>query len=110
MLETLSVIVVAATAPAGYLWGALLTARRRQNSLGRYLAVGTALTLVLCMALWKRMSISATYAQFHGDFGVRPLAGSEMGSIILWLLLILGFASTWTLFSLYRLGQQASHG
>jgi hypothetical protein len=109
MLETLSVVVVAATVPAGYFWGALLTARRRQSTIGRYLAIGAVLVFVLCIALWKRMSVEATYAQFHGDFGIRPLAGSELGYVILWLWLVLGLASTWTLFSLYRLGQQATH-
>jgi hypothetical protein len=109
MLETMAVVVAAASVPSGFFWGATLVARRHQSALGRYLAVGGVLVLALCIALWRRISTQATYAQFHGDFGLQPLAGTEFGYAILWMLLLLGLASTWTLFSLFRLSQQAAH-
>lgn len=108
MLETVSLLAVASSVPLGFLWGAQLIARRRHNSLSRYLAVGAVLGLVICIGLWKRIGTQATYAQFHGDFGLRPLAGTEFGYLILWMLLLLGLASTWTVFSLFKLCQQAA--
>jgi hypothetical protein len=109
ILETLSVIAAAMSAPAGYLWGAALTARRRLNRLSRHIAIGSVLALLLCAALWKRITIQATYAQFYGNFGLQPLQGTELGYVILWMLLVLGLASTWTLYSLFKLGQQSTH-
>ncbi len=107
MFETVSVIGAGASVPAGFAWGAALVTRRHQATLGRHLTVGGVLTLGLCIALWDRIGTQATYAQFHGDFGRRPLAGTEFGYVILWLLLLLGGASTWTLLSLFKLSQQA---
>jgi hypothetical protein len=108
MLETVTLVIVASSVPAGFLWGAALVARRHQNALGRYLAGGAVLALALCLGLWKRIATQSTYAQFHGDFGLRPLAGTEFGYLILWLLLLLGLTSTWTLFSLFKLSQRAT--
>jgi hypothetical protein len=108
MLETVSVIAAATSVPLGFFWGAVLVARRRQNVLSRYLAIGAVLTLAICIGLWKRIGTQATYAQFHGDFGLRPLAGTEFGYVILWILLLLGLASTWTLFSLFKLSQHSA--
>lgn len=109
MLETLCVVSAAMSAPGGYLWGAALTTRRRQNILSRYIAGGAVLALLLCIALWKRITVQATYAQFHGDFGLQTLEGTELGYAILWMLLVLGLASTWTLYSLFKLEQQSTH-
>lgn len=108
MLETLCVVTAMLSAPSGYLWGAALTARRRQNSLSRHIAGGTVIAVLLCIALWKRITIQATYAQFHGDFGLRPLDGSDLGYVILWMLLVWGLASAWTLYSLFKLGQRST--
>jgi len=109
MLETLCVVTAAMSAPSGFLWGAALTIRRRQNILSQHVAGGTVVALLLCIVLWKRIIIQATYAQFHGDFGLQTLEGTELGYVILWMLLVLGLASTWTLYSLFKLEQQTAH-
>ena len=109
MLETLCVVTAAMSAPGGYLWGAALTIRRRQNILSRHVAGGTVVALLLCIVLWKRITIQATYAQFHGDFGLQTLEGTALGYVTLWMLLVLGLASTWTLYSLFKLEQQTTH-
>jgi hypothetical protein len=109
MLETLCVVAAAISAPGGYLWGAALTTRRRQNILSRHIAGGAVVALLMCIALWKRMTIQATYAQFHGGFGLQTLEGTELGYVILWMLLVLGLASTWTLYSLFKLERDSAH-
>jgi len=109
MAETLCVIVAALTVPLGFLWGATLSVRRRLNSLARRIAILSCGSVALCAALWKRMSVQATYAQFHGDFGVRPIAGTELGYAVLWMLILMGLATTWTLVSLVKLGRKLTN-
>lgn len=50
-----------------------------------------------------RLSVEATYAQFHGDFGTRPAAGGPLGYALIWSTLILAAGATWTAHSLKRL-------
>jgi hypothetical protein len=55
----------------------------------------------------RRLPVQATYAQYHGDFGVQAISGSDLGYALLWLLTLFGLAITWTTVSLYRMGQQS---
>ena len=107
--ETLSVMLAALSVPMSYLWGAVLAGRRRLGLLTRHIAVTACVTILLCALLWKRMSVQATYPQFHGDFGVQPVAGSNLGYAILWMLILLCLATVWTLVALTRLGQQTTN-
>jgi hypothetical protein len=64
------------------------------------LFAGVVLTLGALMLGLRRFAVQGSYAQFHGDFGTQPLAGSSLGYAILllgfWLTLGLGFA-VWNL-------------
>ena len=103
--ETLSVMLATLSVPISFLWGATLAGRRHLGLVTRHIAATACVTLLLCALLWKRMSVQATYTQFHGDFGVQPVAGSNLGYAILWMLILLCLATTWTLVSLTKLGQ-----
>lgn len=48
----------------------------------------------------RRLMVSATYAQFHGAFGVEPVAATSLGKGILWSALALVAGVVWTLRSL----------
>ena len=104
--ETLFVLVAALSVPLGFIWGAAASTRRRWNILTRRITL-VAIALVTTGApLLPRLTVQATYAQFHGDFGIRPISGTELGYALLWMFTILGIATTWTMISLYRMGQQ----
>lgn len=104
--ETLFVIIAALSVPLGFIWGAPASTRRRWNILTRRITlVGIAL-VTTGAPLLPRLTVQATYAQFHGDFGIRPISGTDLGYALLWMFTILGLATTWTLISLYRMGQQ----
>jgi hypothetical protein len=66
----------------------------------RLLAAGVVLTLGAGMLGLRRFAVQGSFAQFHGDFGTQPLAGSSLGYAVLllgfWLTLGLGFA-VWNL-------------
>ena len=104
--ETLYVLVAALSVPLGFIWGAPASIRRRWNILTRRITLVAIALVTTGAALLPRLTVQATYAQFHGDFGIRPISGTELGYALLWMFTILGLATTWTLISLYRMGQQ----
>ncbi|HYJ10431.1 MAG TPA: hypothetical protein VEX18_15510, partial [Polyangiaceae bacterium] len=69
----------------------------------RLLGTGAVVTLASVMLGLRRFAVQGSYAQFHGDFGTQPLAGSSLGYAVLllgfWLAAGLGFA----LWNLHRL-------
>ena len=104
--ETFSVLFAALSVVLGYHWGAAPSARGRWNIVGRRLIlVGLAFAVTLA-AIFSRLKVHATYAQYHGDFGIRPLSGSELGYALIWLLIVFGLGVTWTMVSLYKIGRQ----
>jgi len=104
--ETFCVVFAALSVVAGYLWGAAPSARGRWNVIGRrMLGVGVAFTATLA-SLFPRLKVQATYAQYHGDFGIRPLSGGDLGYSVLRMLIVLGLSTALTIFSLYKMGRQ----
>jgi len=104
--ETFSVVFAASSAVLGFIWGAEPSARRHWNVIGRRMIL-VGIALVTTMApLIPRFKVQATFTQYRGDFGIRPIAGTELGYALLWMLVLLGLAGTWTIFSLYRMGRQ----
>jgi hypothetical protein len=90
-----------ASVPGGFLLARLLLERGSDEaSLLRVLSGGAVFTLGGVMLGLRRFAVQGTYAQFHGDFGTQPLAGSSLGYAVLllgfWLTAGLGFA-VWNL-------------
>jgi hypothetical protein len=92
-----------ASVPLGF---ALVTRARKARqpaTLARMVGLpvlGVTLFLVL---FFSRLSVQATYAQFHGDFGTRPVAGSPLGHALIWTTLILVASISWTAVALRRM-------
>lgn len=87
--------------PGGYLLGRSLLERAGEEAgLVRSLAAGVILTVGALMLGLRRFAVQGSYAQFHGDFGTQPIAGSSLGYAVLllgfWLTAGLGFA-VWNL-------------
>ena len=79
------VLVAGASVPLGTIV-ALPAARARR--LGSLVRIGAAPAVVVCgLFAWgaRRLVVSATYAQFHGDFGTQSIASSALGRGILWM-------------------------
>jgi hypothetical protein len=94
-------LMTLASVPGGFLLGRQLLERAGdEGNLLRVLSAGAVLTLGAVMLGLRRFSVQGTYAQFHGDFGTQPLAGSSLGYAVLllgfWLTAGLGFA-VWNL-------------
>jgi len=103
VLSTLVLLCDVASIPLGFVLGqrasehAAFTARIRLVGLP-LLAAG-----IFVIILFPRLSVQATYAQYHGDFGTRPVAGSPLGYALLWTAVVLAGATAWTAYALRRM-------
>lgn len=79
--------------PAGFLAAAPATRARRSASVLRLGAVTALAAVAVTLALVPRLSVRATYAEFHGDFGTEPVTQSPLGWGIFWVGLVLGLAT-----------------
>jgi hypothetical protein len=50
----------------------------------------------------RRLSVSATYAGFHGGFGATPISASALGRGVLFMLIVGALGVAWTVRSLAR--------
>jgi hypothetical protein len=86
----------AVSVPLGFIAAASSAGKRH---LGALLVLGTPPTVVVLACLLRaaaRLSVHASYAQFHGDFGTRPIAGSSLGHALLWMDTVLALGIAWT--------------
>ncbi len=58
----------------------------------------------------RRLAVSATYAQFHGDFGTEPIGASLLGKGVLLMGTVLVVAVAWTVRSLTRMAADGPSG
>jgi hypothetical protein len=88
--------------PGGFLLGSLLLERADEATLLRALGGGLVLTAGAVMLGLRRFAVQGSYAQFHGDFGIQPLAGGSLGYAILLLGFWLTAGLTFALWNLRR--------
>ena len=104
-LQLALVLVDAASVPIGFVVAASYA---RARKLMPVLTLGTspAIFVLACIALTAgRLGIQASYAQFHGDFGTRPIAGSSLGYALLWMDALLIMGVVWTTRQVHRLAR-----
>jgi len=102
-LQLALVLVDAASVPVGFVVAASYARSRKLVPLFT-LGTSPALFALACVAVAAgRLGIQASYAQFHGDFGTRPVAGSSLGYALLWMDTLLVAGAVWTTRQLQRL-------
>lgn len=92
-------------------WAAAHPLRRRR--LAPVFALMAAPAVVLAVALplsLRRLAVSATFAQFHGDFGTEPIGASVLGKGVLLMGFMLALGIGWTVHSLARMGAETAAG
>ena len=80
--------------------------RSRARRLAEVVRLGAASGLAavaLTLALFPRLTVRTSYAQYHGDFGTEPVAGSPLGMSLFWVLAVVALASAYTGRALRRL-------
>jgi hypothetical protein len=93
LVSVAGTLLALVSVPVGFLVAA--PAARAQHTVGvaRLGAVAALATVALTLALFPRLSVRATYAEFHGDFGTEPVARSTLGWGLLWVSFVLGGAT-----------------
>ena len=94
--DLLLVLLSAGSCLLGFVVSAKAAAERRTTLLVRLAGSALLPALAFVFATFRRLAQSANYAQFHGDFGIRPVAGSALGYALLWMLAVLAGSVIWT--------------
>jgi hypothetical protein len=96
-LDLTLVVLAAATLPIGFAIAAPWAIAKRGPLLLKVAAGFGAVVLVACVLAARRLSVSASYAQYHASFGVVPLGQTTLGRGVLlsWMSLLAGFG--WSL-------------
>jgi hypothetical protein len=99
------VLIDAVSVPMGFALAARSASFEEVARLVRLSALPALLVASFLLATAQRLSVAATHAQYHGDFGTRSLAGSPTGYALLWMSAVLAGGVIWTLHSLRKLGR-----
>jgi hypothetical protein len=102
------VLLTAASVPAGFAAAARPAAAKRLSHLVRIGALPAILAAAFLAAAFRRLEVDGSYAQYHGDFGTRPVAGSSLGWALLWMCAVLTGGIAWTLRCLRMLSRRAA--
>lgn len=106
-VDTAWVLLDAASVPAGFARAARHARVKRSGPIMRLVALPAAVALGLVLATLPRLSVHASYAQYHGDFGTRPVSGSPLGFALLAMTLILLVGASVTVIWLRRSSRAA---
>ena len=93
LVSVAGTLLALVSVPAGFLTAAPATRARRTTTVLRLGSVSALLAVAVTLALVPRLSVRATYAEFHGDFGTEAVAASPLGWGLLWVGLVLGLAT-----------------
>ncbi|MCL2776453.1 MAG: hypothetical protein FWD73_00510 [Polyangiaceae bacterium] len=96
------VLFSAAQIPVGFALAAPWVMAKRRSRLLSVSVIVLGVVFVAGVLFNKRLGVSATFAQYHGGFGVVPIGRSPLGRGVLlsWVALVLGYA--WTVHALRR--------
>jgi hypothetical protein len=105
----LGLVLLAGATVIGSFWLAVPAVRKRH--FGPVVSAVVAPTVVAVAGLTfaaRRLAVSGTYAQFHGEFGTQPISESPLGKGVLLMGVVLALAIAWTVRWLNRLGAEAN--
>jgi hypothetical protein len=102
-LHAATLLADVASVPLGFVLAVRASERAALSMVVRLAGVPLVAVGVFVIILFPRLSVQATYAQFHGDFGTRPVAGGPLGYALIWSGFCLSAAAAWTAYALRRM-------
>jgi hypothetical protein len=105
-VEMLALILTISSPSIGFVLSARAASRRENNVLLRGAVILATLLIAIIVGLHHRFATEANYAQFHGSFGTRSIAGGNLGLSLLWINALVAISAGWLFYQLKRLGQK----
>jgi hypothetical protein len=91
------VLLSGAMVPLGLLVSAPAARQRRLGAIVWLVSVPGVLATALFAWGARRLAVSASYAQFHGDFGTVPISASALGKGVLFMVVVGALGVGWSL-------------
>lgn len=93
-VDFLFILLSALSLPGGFALAAPWAVARRGSRIFQVAAALSAVVVIVAALSRQRLGVSATYAQYHGGFGILPLGQSPLGRGILlsWSAIALAYA------------------
>ena len=101
------VLLSGSSVVAGFVVAAPLIRKRKMSTVTAIAIAPTSIGLALLALFARRMALSATYAQYHGEFGTEPIAVSALGRGILFMGIILAAAVAWCVRALWAMNAES---
>jgi len=103
----LLLVGVASGSVVGGFWVAAHPLRRRRSGVAFALMAAPAILMAAALPLSvRRLAVSATFTQFHGDFGTEPIGASVLGKGVLLMGWMLALGVAWTVHSIARMASE----
>jgi hypothetical protein len=100
----MALVLFAAGAVVGGFCLAVPTVRKRRfGPVITLLVVPGAVSVAALIVAARRLAVSGSFAQFHGDFGTEPIAASTLGRGVLFMGVVLALGIAWTVRALLRM-------
>jgi hypothetical protein len=96
-VDLVLVFAASATIPLGFAVSRAQALSGQRAWLMRFAAAPTAVVLLMLALSARRLAVSATYAQYHGAFGVSSITTSSLGRGILLAAITLVAAIAWSI-------------
>jgi hypothetical protein len=104
----LGLVLLAGAAVVGGFWLAVRPVRKRRSGpVVAMVAAPGALGVVGLTLAARRLAVSGTYAQFHGDFGTEAIGASTLGKGVVLMGVVLALGIAWTVRALLRMSAEA---
>jgi hypothetical protein len=99
-LDLLFVALAALSVPLGFAVATRWAIARRSTPILQLNGVIAAVLVIVCAVVARRLSVSASFAQYHGGFGAVPIGRSPLGRGILLSWVALALAYGWSFHAL----------
>jgi hypothetical protein len=97
------VLLSAAAVLGGFFLAVTPVRKRRLGPVAAMVVTPGALALAVVALSVRRLAVSGTYAQFHGDFGTEPIAASTLGKGVLLMATLFTLGLAWVVRSIARM-------
>jgi hypothetical protein len=104
----LGLVLFAGAAVVFGFWLAVPSVRKRRlGPVAALVVVPATLAVAGTLGAMRRLSVSGTWAQYHGDFGTEAIQSSVLGKGVLLMSLVLALGIVWTVRALLSMAAEA---